>query len=197
LGERVFDLLVKRSALYEPQKIKIYRNALISELSNTFKYTDYEQFKREVIESIENEEKVLVDSDHLKALELLAMDERYFEYSLSSLVSIEFRERFIVDYLNVLDEQRDLLEIRKLQLFERFPELTSVVEPNANTRSIRLTLNEIISEEAYVYHFENLSKEFTLQIAQSIEKYMEIIENKLRIGRKILELLEKKISSLN
>jgi len=36
---------------------------------------------------------------------------------------LEFRERLIVDYLNVLNDQKDLLEIRKLKLNEAVQEL--------------------------------------------------------------------------
>jgi hypothetical protein len=191
MGQRVFHLLLRRSGLIEPEKIQIYRNALIKEISDTFKYTDYENFRKQVVESIDDESIILVDSNHLKASELLATYEKDLENELEHLRSIDFKERLIVDYLNVLDELRRLLQIRKVQLADKLDKFTNL---EAN-EAVCLALNEIVSGEAFINNIQNrTSKAFISKISQSIGKYIDIIETKLKIGRGLLELIETKMN---
>jgi hypothetical protein len=153
-GERVFNLLIKRPAFIESEKFKIYRNALIKELSSTFSYSNYDEFRQRVIESIDNEDIVLVDSDHLKALSFLRNDQQDLEDVIRHLKSLEFKERLIVDYLNVLEDQKKLLENRKTKLSAHFPELSQSHVTKEKCQLDRIKLNKIASDEA----LENLFK---------------------------------------
>jgi len=75
-----------------------------------------------VIESIQDEGGISVDPNHLKALNILEYEEKEIEEPIDYLKSLQFRERLIVDYLNVLEEQNELLEIRKkIKSYQVFP----------------------------------------------------------------------------
>jgi ankyrin repeat protein len=63
-GRSIFHLCAV-TAHFNHDKLDIYRNALIKELSDTFKYTDIEKFKERFVESIDNQEVMIVDSDHV------------------------------------------------------------------------------------------------------------------------------------
>jgi hypothetical protein len=251
----VFNILVEKYIIYNTENIRIYRNALIQELSNTFKYTDYEKFKQRVIDSLDSEEMIVVESDHLKALGLLKNDEKELEEVIEHLKSNEFREKLIVDYLNVLNDLKEFLEIRKLKLVQSLPELTEKSEQllshfsllsdlNANFNGLyegeckplldpytksrigakkineyiseyerindmivknrfnKINLNELIasemseglvnlieSEQNYeyqIYDFFNLT--------QRLNKYLEIVAEKSKIGRELLDFIEKWIN---
>jgi len=175
-GKSSFESLCV-SSTWRNGKIVIFKNALIKELSETFKYTGYEKFKQRVIESIENEEVI-----HLK--------------------SVDFRERFIVDYLNVLNDHKDLLNIRKLKLNESQTKLTESYKPEKKRFKgdpVHFKLNEFISQES----FEHLVELVKLQTdsEQQIFQFKNLIENidnfickitsKLNVGRRLLEVVEK------
>jgi hypothetical protein len=63
---------------------------------------------------------IVVDEDHLDAIRELRNDEQDPEEVIGHLQSFEFRERFIVDNLNVLSDQNEHLKISKLKLTESF-----------------------------------------------------------------------------
>jgi ankyrin repeat protein len=198
--EFVFNLLCKNSVFNEPEKLKIYRNALIKELTTTFRYSDYDEFKQRVIESIENEEIILIESDHLNALNLLANHEKEPDEVVGYLRSLEFRERLIEDYLNVLRKQRELLENRELRLTECLSE-SSLQNNNKKPKleTAYFKLNELISKESFEHLLDSIrlqdtniesKSEFT-KINQSIEFYIENVDRKIKLGRELLEYVEK------
>jgi ankyrin repeat protein len=102
---------------------------LIKDLLLTFNDSYYESFRQRVIESLENKEISIVKSDHLKATSLILKNLQDFEELLANLRSLDFRERLINDYMNVLIDHKELLEIKKLRL-SSMPSTneTSVVE---------------------------------------------------------------------
>jgi hypothetical protein len=51
-------------------------------------------------------------------------------------ITPEFRKRLIADYLNVLEDQKERLEIAKLRLFANYPNL------------------KVIFEEKMIYHID-------------------------------------------
>jgi len=102
--EPLFEYLCEKQLYKKTFHFIIYRNALIKELYATFNYSDYERFRQRVIESIDNEDIVLVESDHLEALSLLPKDDKELEEIIGHLKSFEFKEKLIVDYLNVLED---------------------------------------------------------------------------------------------
>ena len=192
------------------RSLLMYRNALIKELSNTFKYTDYDQFKEQVVESIDNKQVVVVEYSHLKAL-------RHFLYqdknesnseniSISKevnefLKSFEFRERLVADYMNVLDSQRELLEIRIIQLTQTFPQFSMSNDDcnlNANANLMNFKLRQLTSEDGgqilidlvqlqnIVEHQLNI---FSIMV-EGINKYIQTIKNKIKIASEVLHLLE-------
>jgi ankyrin repeat protein len=201
--ELVFDLLCKHSVIDQPEKMKIYRNALINELTATFRYSDYDAFKQRVIESIENEEIILIESDHLNALNLLANHEKESDEVVGYLRTSEFRERLIEDYLNVLNGQRELLENRELRLTECLSESSKYSSQNNNKKpkleTAYFKLNELISEESFEHLLDSIQlkdtnienkTEFT-KINQSIDFYLENVDRKIKLGRELLEYVEK------
>jgi hypothetical protein len=206
--KRVFDLLCVNSLKGKNgQKLKIYRNSLIQELSETFKYTDYDVFKQRVIESIQDENVILIDSDHLKALDLLDLeaDEKELNEVIDNLKSLKFQERLIVDYLNVLKEQNDLLEIRKKNIISSFPEITNKIVTKLRAgktydkiNSEDFKLRELISEKP----FEDLidltdSKECQIdqltKMTESCYKYLLITRDKVEFGCKLQKFVETKL----
>ena len=90
------------------EKLEIYRNASIKELLETFRDRDIENFRRRVIESIDDDQVILIESDHLRALSLLSKDDKDLEEVRRHFKSCEFRERLINDYINVLNDQNEL-----------------------------------------------------------------------------------------
>jgi hypothetical protein len=137
-----------------------FKNALVNELIDTFKYTDYEKFKQRVVESIDNDDVILIDSDHLEALESVSMDEKEtFEY----LKSFEFKERFIVDYLNFLEDLKERLEMKRRKLNQSYPEIAEIIEQikvkedNFNQYPYRV-INNSLKQECF-YKFKNLISE--------------------------------------
>jgi hypothetical protein len=186
----VFNLLCKNSVFNEPEKLKIYRNALIKELTTTFRYSDYDEFKQRVIESIENEEIILIESDHLNALNLLANHEKEPDEVVGYLRSLEFRERLIEDYLNVLNGQ-------SLSESSKYSSQNNNKKPKLETAYFKL--NELISEESFEHLLDSIQlkdtnienkTEFT-KINQSIDFYLENVDRKIKLGRELLEYVEK------
>ena len=182
-GKSIFELLCDKTSIYDG-KVEIYRNALIKDLSNTFKYADYDKFKQRVVESIGNEEVIVVELDHLKALSQLSRvkkeenqkmsidldsgdleeqsplyDEKKLKAVIAHLKSLEFREKFIVDYLNVLDDLKELLSVREQKLTETVAELTNAFEQKKKRFKgdpVRLKLNELISEELFEHLLDSV-----------------------------------------
>ncbi len=110
--------------------IKRMSTCKIKELFETFRYMDIENFRRRVIESIDDDQVILIESDHLRALSLLSKDDKDLEEVRKHFKSCEFRERLINDYINVLNDQNELLENHRLEFTQRFPEMTRSDESN-------------------------------------------------------------------
>jgi hypothetical protein len=171
--------------------------------SQSFGFLDYEKFKQRVIESIDNDERVVVDSNHLKALCLLSNKEMELIEAIEYLRSLEFRERLIVDYLNVLGDQRELLENRKIKLNDVIlPESTEPLKhkkKKIKKETVHLELNELISEESFerLVDLVKLQSDSDQQIheftslIENINNYLELITEKIIIGNQLLELVEK------
>jgi len=94
----VFNLLCEYPSFVQSESGKCYKNALINEISQNFTYTDYDKFKQRVVESIDNDEVVVVDSDHLRALGFLSNQDKEMVEAVDYLRSLEFREKLIVDF---------------------------------------------------------------------------------------------------
>jgi hypothetical protein len=181
----------------------MYRNALIQELSDIFKYTDFDEFKRRVIKSIENEEVIVVERTHVKALYQMTLVQSNLE-ALNHLKSFEFRERLIVDYINVLKDHKELLEIRKSKFITNFPEVAEISQQkvknkqNNKTNSNLFKLKDLISEISFDHLIdlidskERITDELT-QLVQSYNNYIEIINFKLKNGHELQTLLETKL----
>jgi ankyrin repeat protein len=201
-GKRVFDLVCEKSLKGKNgQKLKIYRNALIQELSDTFKYTDYDVFKQRVIESIQDENVILVDSDHLKALNQLGSDVKWVEEAIVNLKSLQFQERLIVDYLNVLKDHIELLEIRNKKIISSLPEISNKISDNKNweKNSNYFKLRELISEktcEDLIDLTESKERQIDqlTKMSESCAKYISIVKDKVDIGCKLQEFVETKLS---
>jgi hypothetical protein len=168
------------------EQITACRNALIRELSNTFKYTDYEEFKERVLESIDNEQVILIESDHLKALDLIANNEKVLDEVIKHLKSPECRERVKVDYLNFLNDKKEPLESRKIQLVKSFSELEDV-DMFASFGKAEFKLKEVISEQAV----ENLidlikSKIDAMEKKSELGNVIEIFNKYIRLMKPIL-----------
>jgi hypothetical protein len=117
------------------------------------------------------------------------------------LKSPEFRERLIVDYLNVLNDQMELLEIRKLKILRKHPKLTKKFEKIQNDQSVHFTFNQIISQVSFE-HLVNtvslppISEEYKTEMMKTIEsinKFFKIIGIKIKVGLELLELVESKL----
>jgi hypothetical protein len=140
------------------------------------------------------------------------MDEKEtFEY----LKAFEFKEKFIVDYLNFLNDLREVLEMKKLKLNQK-SELREIVEQNKkkednfNQCLYRIKNNSLkqecfyklkilISEEESVQldsfiksqiDIDQIVREFA-HLIEIINKNIEVITNKIDIGRRILEFVER------
>jgi len=195
-GISVFELLVKN--LFLNNKVMLYRNALIQELYKTFSYTDYKR----VIESIDDEQVILVESNHLKALRLLSKDENELEKEIEYFKSMEVRERLIVDYLNVLNDQKELLETRKFKLTESVPDLRDFYAKikHIASQSAHFKLNELTSEDSFEHLIDSLRMQPTSKlqaiefsnVIKSINKYILNIKEKIKIGHDFLHFLENK-----
>jgi hypothetical protein len=212
--EDIYDELMINYSFSEC--LEIFRKALMKEICETLRYTDYKAFKQRVVDSIDNEEVFAIEPNHLKAI-------RYFRSQIEEelkrnknktisekegerLKSFGLRERLVEDYLNVLIDKKELLEIRRLQLTHRFPQLTEQFEQNKKSQNNmpegpRLRLKEIISEDSLEKLVESVEsketaeqqlKEFTL-IVESIDKLIETITYKLKVGKELLELVESKM----
>jgi len=183
-GKSVFSLLSETSIRkFGPEKLEIYRNALIQELIDTFSYTDYEKFKQRVVESIENGKIILIDADHLKAFSLLSPNENKFKEVIDYLRSMEFRERLIVDYFSVLNDQKELLELRHIQLNRSLSDLIQLLEQETKKpkpEETHFKLNEIVSNELFEHLIDSvkLQTSSVLQtkriatVTESINKYI-------------------------
>jgi len=200
---RLIDNLDKKNSNCNNQTLLIYRNALVKELSETFKYEDYEGFKSSVIESIENEQMAILEYDHIKALNhLLSQEKHWFEEERTQFKSMEFREKLIVDYLNVLNDQKKLLEIVKLKLFAMFPHFKENFEKqtDSNNQSIHINLKNIVSQDAVdilmnSIHLNDSPDQQMRQfkfVIEKIEKYIEIISNKTSLADQLIQLVESK-----
>jgi hypothetical protein len=115
------------------------------------------------------------------------------------LKSAEFREKLIVDYLNVLNDQKEFLELRKIKLTESLPESKEPLEhKNKKLRieKVHYKLKELNSEESND-HLVKLQSDSDQQMHESIQKiesineYIEIITNKVNVGNQILSYVEK------
>jgi hypothetical protein len=184
-----------------------YRNALIRELSDTFKYVDYMRFKERVIESIENEQVNVIAYGHLKAVShLFAHEERLFEEEKTQFKSFEFRERLIADYLNVLNGQKENLEIVKLKLSAHFPDFQQRKDfkKDSNRESCRTKFRELNSEEAVdtLVHSIQSQNSFDQQMEQfkvvieSLNNFIEIITEKCSIALQLSDFLESILKKL-
>ncbi len=108
-GKRLFDLLCEDMDSSKSKCFKICRNALIKELYDIFNYTDYEKFKQGVVDSIDNPEVIVLETDHLNAVKWVTHDEKELgelKEFIHYFKSFELRERIIVDYLDVLGDQK-------------------------------------------------------------------------------------------
>ena len=189
-----------------PSILKIYQNALNQEFLAIFKNTGYEEFKKRVIESIGNEKVIVLEYEHLKALSLFISQYEKKEVNVAHKKSTKFRERLIADYLNTLNDQKELLEIRKMKLAESFPELIKECkQPKfGQSRGDHLGENEfnkLILEDAMEQLVDCVNmkttseekvKEFT-RLMESVDKYVEIIKDKINIGDNLLKLVESKL----
>jgi hypothetical protein len=176
---------------------------LIKELLNIFKYTDYERFKERVIDSIENEQISVVEYGHLIVLDyFLSQDEKQLRYESEltlkeiheHMKSFEFRERLVVDYINVLKGQKESLELRKIQLLESFSEFSEQLDKdgrlNRNENLIQFKLRDFISKEAFQSLVDLVKSETNSEhqwntfshMVESIDKYMENIKRKTSLG---------------
>jgi len=204
-GKRIIDELDEKSSCN--RALLMYRNALIKELSNAFNYTYYECFKKRVIESIQNEEVIVVEYDHLKGvIHLFSYENHRFEEEKAQFKSLEFRERLIVDYLNVLNDQKELLEITKLKLCANFLDLHESSQQNIFSKNdskeefSQNILRSLFLEEAVDIlkdsidsqdSFDQKIKQFKVVI-ETVNKCTEIIKEKIRIALQFLELVESK-----
>ncbi len=198
---RVFNFLSEEEHLKKSEIFKVYRNALIKELYDTFHYTDYDQFKQRVIDSIDKEEIILLERDHLAALKCISHIELKSDAISAYFKSYEFREKLIVDYLNVLNDQKELLERKKHQFTETFPDLGKAFEEKNNgfyDRSAQIQFKELVSDEYFQQYVDSINMqsdseqqldEFT-KILKRINEYIEIVAEKIKVGRKLYNLFE-------
>jgi hypothetical protein len=110
------------------------------------------------------------------------------------LKSLQFQERLIVDYLNVLKEQNDLLEIRKKKIISSFPEITNKIATKLRAgktygeiNSEDFKLRELISEKPFEDSIDLTdSKECQIdqltKMTESCYKYLLIIRDKVEVG---------------
>jgi hypothetical protein len=115
------------------------------------------------------------------------------------LKSLEFRERFIVDYLNVLDDIKELLNIRRQKLTESMLEFTEQKKKRFKRDPVHLKLNELISDELFKHlvvsvkaQSDSEGKSFAFNnIIENINLFIAKTTNKINTGRALLEEVEK------
>jgi hypothetical protein len=111
--------------------------------------------------------------------------EQVFEH----LKSTNFRERLIADYLNVLADHKELLELRKLKITKNIPEAEETFEQEHKkfkSETFNFKLKELILEESPIREQMHESN----KMIQSINKYINILTEKLRVANQVLELVE-------
>jgi len=194
----------KRFILQNIDNYTEYRNALIKELSDTFKYTDHELFKEKVIESIENEQVTVLEYAHLKALSNFisqSNDETTLNEVKEHLKTLEFQEKLFEGFINVLVSEKECLELRKNQLFHNFKVLSHLYENkrlNSNESLLQFKLRDFILDGACQDLVDLIKSEANQEhqlstfsnMIGSINKYIEIITRKISLGREVSNLLE-------
>ena len=104
--------------------------------------------------------------------------------------------------MNVLNDQKELLEINKRKLKNSFPGLEINAEQITNGQEVPLKLNELIYQES-LNQLINLVKlqptldrqnhEFTNMI-QNLNKYIRTVRSKIKVGHELLELIERNLN---
>jgi ankyrin repeat protein len=192
--------------------IIVYRNALIKELSDIFKYSDKNEFRKNVVKLLDNEEIKIVQYDHLKALLLLFRNEMKDELEkvIEHLKSNQFRERFFFDYMKILIDQKELLKKRFQGLSNNFLDLIHLLLQQTFIQADctltekdfffkpNIKFEELLSEEKFDHILEFIrtkrKKSNELKnLLKCINAYIDIIEDKLYTGRNILKFIEIKL----
>jgi ankyrin repeat protein len=189
---RVFASLCDWLLSYDSTNRNIYRNALIKELSDTFKYTDYKRFQERVIKSIEDEDVIIVDRNHLEALGIYNKQEKELVEVIEHLKSLEFRERLIADYLNVLEEQKEILETKVLKLDTSLQKSKEPPEKRKKKCQDDFLCDEEVESELDCIESSGLFDEQTKQL-EIARRYVQTVKTKLKDGQKLLEFIEKKL----
>ena len=111
--------------------------------------------------------------------------------------SLEFRERLIVDYLNVLEEQKELLESRLLKLAEPlqkppepFVDEKKKVQDQVNRRNFDMLLVEPIESWN---HRPRSPVNLEQEAIEIIHNKIINVKTKLQEGRKLLEFVERRL----
>ena len=107
--------------------------------------------------------------------------------------------RFIIDFLNFLNDQKELLDIRKLKLAQIITECCEPIKKRFKSEPVDFTLNELISDEFFEQLVDSVKCQpesgqkilQTKNLIENINKYMSKITRKISIGRELLEVVEK------
>jgi hypothetical protein len=109
---------------------KFMGKRMVKNLYESFQYSDYEAFRRQVIDTIDEPARFLIKSDHLKALRVI--DSQDFNESagefkyLNFFRSFDFQEKLLEDLRNNLQDQLEILEIGCIRVEDAFPNLLAI-----------------------------------------------------------------------
>jgi hypothetical protein len=107
--------------------LKIMGKCIIKSLYESFQYSDYDAFRQQLFDSIDDTSRFLIKSDHLKAFRVIDSSDfnestgesKYFNF----FRSFDFQEKLLEDVRNNLQDEFEILELGLIKIQDSFPNL--------------------------------------------------------------------------
>jgi ankyrin repeat protein len=182
----------------------------IENFYDNFVKLDIEKFRQKIIDSIDNTQMFVIQWGHLKAFKSMrsidSLKELKEKNILEYFASYEFQEKYILDLVNTLNEQKESLHIAKTKLIYRFP----------NVKSKNLNKSKLLKSEESIFYYSlsysdiseliknNTLIDFVMQsteqtkmrnavlVFRKIQSFSQVVEKNLQLSRYLLEFLTQK-----
>jgi len=179
--------------------LKLIGKRIIKSLYESFQYSDYDAFRSQVFDSIDDPTRFPIKSDHLKALRALSSIDfndstgeiKYFNF----FRSFDFQEKLLEDVRNNLQDQFDILELGKLKIEDSFSNLFTKNEIDCSLISkLKCShISSLIIEHALLDTIQQENNEIEQKVKaislmsqikslkKSINKYLNLVDSLFEI----------------